>query len=156
MEFIDRIKEQKRLHRAIDASERKFIVVYGRPRLGKSTLLKRVLGDNDVYFEAGKQETQVQVSLLAGTIANYYAGFDQPIYPSWSALLTAFNGVCRENTVLVLDEFPYMVEKDDSLPSARRPQRFQSLWLPLPTCRMCARRCRLARVRKRPRRRCTR
>ena len=117
MEFVDRIKEQKRLHRAIDAGESKFIVVYGRRRLGKSTLLKRVIGEDDVYFEAGKQETQVQISLLAGTIANYYVGFDQPVYPSWAAILTAFNGLCRENTVLVLDEFPYMVEKDASLPS---------------------------------------
>ena len=117
MEFVDRGKEQKRLKRAFESETKKFVVIYGRRRLGKSTLLKRVITDEDVYFEAGRQETQVQISLLAGTIANLYSGFDMPLYPTWQSVLTAFNKVCRENTVLVLDEFPYMVEKDSSLPS---------------------------------------
>lgn len=117
MEFVDRIKEQKRLQRAFGSKKRKFVVVYGRRRLGKSTLLKRVITEDDIYFEAARQETQVQVSLLATTIADRYEGFDMPVYPSWHSILTAFNKVCRENTVLVLDEFPYMVEKDSALPS---------------------------------------
>ena len=112
MEFVDRIKEQKRLQRAFGSNKRKFVVVYGRRRLGKSTLLKRVITEDDIYFEAARQETQVQISLLATTIADRYEGFDMPVYPSWHSILTAFNKVCRENTVLVLDEFPYMVEKD--------------------------------------------
>ena len=117
MEFVDRGKEQKRLKRAFESETKKFVVIYGRRRLGKSTLLKRVISDEDVYFEAGRQETQVQISLLAGTIANSYNGFDMPLYPTWESVLTAFNKVCRENIVLILDEFPYMVEKDSSLPS---------------------------------------
>ena len=117
MEFVDRIKEQKRLQRAFGSNKRKFVVVYGRRRLGKSTLLKRVITEDDIYFEAARQETQVQISLLATTIADRYEGFDMPVYPSWHSILTAFNKVCRENTVLVLDEFPYMVEKDSALPS---------------------------------------
>ena len=59
MEFVDRGKEQKRLKRAFESETKKFVVIYGRRRLGKSTLLKRVITDEDVYFEAGRQETQV-------------------------------------------------------------------------------------------------
>ena len=117
MKFVDRNKEQKRLEKAFGSETSKFVVIYGRRRLGKSTLLKRVINENDIYFEAGRQETQVQISLLAGTIAHLYSGFDMPLYPSWESILTAFNRVCKEKTVLVLDEFPYMVEKDPSLPS---------------------------------------
>ena len=117
MDFVDRIREQRRLQKAFGTAPSKFVVIYGRRRLGKSTLLKRVITENDIYFEAGKQETQIQIALLAGTIANSYEGFDQPMYPSWAAILTAFNRICRENSVLVLDEFPYMVEKDTALPS---------------------------------------
>ena len=70
MEFVDRNKEQKRLEKAFGSETSKFVVMYGRRRLGKSTLLKRVINEHDIYFEAGRQETQVQISLLAGTIAN--------------------------------------------------------------------------------------
>lgn len=117
MDFIDRDKEQKRLRRAFSSDEKKFVVVYGRRRLGKSTLLKRVMSTDDIYFEAGKQETQVQITLLTNTISLVYEGFDLPVYPSWASILSAFNAVCRDDVSLVLDEFPYMVEKDPSLPS---------------------------------------
>lgn len=117
MEFVDRNKEQKRLEKTFGSESSKFVVIYGRRRLGKSTLLKRVITESDIYFEAGRQETQVQISLLAGTIANLYSGFDMPLYPSWESVLMALNRVCKDKTVLVLDEFPYIVEKDPSLPS---------------------------------------
>ena len=65
MEFVDRNKEQKRLEKAFGSEMSKFVVIYGRRRLGKSTLLKRVINEHDIYFEAGRQETQVQISLLA-------------------------------------------------------------------------------------------
>ena len=98
MKFVDRNKEQKRLEKAFGSETSKFVVIYGRRRLGKSTLLKRVINDNDIYFEAGRQETQVQISLLAGTIAHLYSGFDMPLYPSWESILTTFNRVCKEKT----------------------------------------------------------
>ena len=50
MEFVDRIEEQKRLQKALNGEKAAFVVVYGRRRLGKSTLIKRVLTPNDVYY----------------------------------------------------------------------------------------------------------
>ena len=104
MEFVDRNKEQKRLEKAFGSETSKFVVIYGRRRLGKSTLLKRVINEDDIYFEAGRQESQVQISLLAGTIACQYSGFDMPLYLSWESVLMAFNRVCKDRTVLVRDE----------------------------------------------------
>lgn len=43
MKFVDRIEEQKRLKGALNANVPSFIVVYGRSRLGKSSLIKQVL-----------------------------------------------------------------------------------------------------------------
>lgn len=117
MKFIDRIEEQHILHKALDNKERKFIVVYGRRRLGKSTLIKRVLKENDVYYEAEKNEQAVQMSLLAHTVNASYPHFDAVQYLSWEGILMNFNLVCKENSTLVLDEFPFLVEKTPSLPS---------------------------------------
>ncbi len=117
MDFVDRKNEHARLKKALESSDSRFIVTYGRRRLGKSTLLKRMLHDNDVYFEATKNEAVVQISMFATAVAATYDGFDLPMYPTWDAVLSAFNRVCGDNTTLVLDEFPYLVEKDNSLPS---------------------------------------
>ena len=56
MKFIDRNKEQEVLKRSLESPEPTFIVMYGRRRLGKSTLIRRVLGDGDIYFEASLSE----------------------------------------------------------------------------------------------------
>ena len=51
MKFVDRIDEQRRLHDALHGDHPSaLVVVYGRRRLGKSTLIKKVLRDDDVYF----------------------------------------------------------------------------------------------------------
>ena len=72
MDFVDRINEQKRLRSALDSAGSKFIVVYGRRRMGKSTLIKHILNEDDVYYEAIKSESEVQMSLLVNAIQSQY------------------------------------------------------------------------------------
>lgn len=117
MKFVDRNKEQEVLRRTLGLPNPAFIVVYGRRRLGKSTLIRRVLNDGDIYFEASLSEKTIQLSLLARAIATEYPDFDKPVYSDWEDIIMAYNYRCRENATLVLDEFPYLVQKDPSLPS---------------------------------------
>lgn len=117
MEFIDRVAEQKRLKRALASDSPVFIVLYGRRRLGKSTLLRKMLSEKDVYYEASQSERTTQIGLLSKAIGLAYEGFEGPIYPSWEEIILAFNHRCEKNATLVLDEFPYMVKEDASLPS---------------------------------------
>ena len=118
MEFIDREREQRRLRSALASAAPAFIVLYGRRRLGKSTLIRKVLGEQDVYYEAALSEPATQIALLARAIATVYEGFDGPVYPGWEEIILAFSRRCADNATLVLDEFPYMVTGDPSLPSA--------------------------------------
>lgn len=117
MEFIDRKKEIARLKRALEANGKKFIVIYGRRRLGKSTLIKRVMKESDVYFEAALNEPAVEMQLLVNTIRMTYPEFAEARYESWETLLSHFNNICDENATLCLDEFPYLVKKNPALPS---------------------------------------
>lgn len=117
MKFIDRTRELQRLIDLLSDTKGKLIVVYGRRRLGKSTLIKKVLKDGDVYYEASKSESSIQRSALASTIAIGYKDFDKPSFPNWDSLLSSFNNQCKEGSTLMLDEFPYLVEHDKSLPS---------------------------------------
>ena len=118
MQFIDRVKEQRRLKEALSSDAPAFIVLFGRRRLGKSTLIRNVLNEKDVYYEASQSEQATQIILLSKAVALAYEGFDGPIYPSWEEIILAFNHRCEKNATLVLDEFPYLVYEDPSLPSA--------------------------------------
>ena len=117
MKFLDRIEETKILTRALSQKELSFIVVYGRRRLGKSTLLKRVLKKDDIYFMADRSEESTQKRFLAMAIATKYEGFDAVVYPDWESLFRTFNQRCDKGTTLCLDEFPYLVKSCEALPS---------------------------------------
>lgn len=117
MNFVDRITEQERLNKTLGANKSSFIVLYGRRRLGKSTLIKKVLTDKDVYYIADLSESSQQRELLAQSVARVIAGFDQVIYPDWESLFVTLNERTQSRFTLCLDEFPYMVRSAPSLPS---------------------------------------
>ena len=77
MKFVDRIEEAARLKDALERERASLVVMYGRRRLGKSTLIKRVLSDTDVYFLADRSEGQHQRALLAKVIAQMFPDFDK-------------------------------------------------------------------------------
>ena len=49
-QFIDRQDSLKRLRNALLRTTPQFLVIYGRRRIGKSTLIKEIMQDKDVYF----------------------------------------------------------------------------------------------------------
>lgn len=117
MEFVNRIEEQKRLLRALNNEKTAFIVIYGRRRLGKSTLIKKILTHDDVYYMADQTERAHQISLLSKEISMVIPDFDKVIYPDWQALLTALNHRTTKRFTLCLDEFPYLVKSSPELPA---------------------------------------
>ena len=117
MNFVDRIEETARLRDALSREKSSLVVVYGRRRLGKSTLIKRVLSDSDVYFLADRSEGQHQRILLAKVVAQVFPDFDKLTYPDWESLFRALNYRTDKRFTLCLDEFPYLVEQSPELPS---------------------------------------
>ena len=117
MKFVDRIDEAARLKDALVREKSSLVVMYGRRRLGKSTLIKRVLSDNDVYFLADRSEGQHQRALLAKVIAQVFPDFDKLTYPDWESMFRAVNYRTDKHFTLCLDEFPYLVEQSSELPS---------------------------------------
>ena len=117
MKFVDRIDEAARLKDALAGEKSSLVVLYGRRRLGKSTLVKRVLSDKDVYFLADRSECQHQRVLLAKMIAQVFPDFDKLSYPDWESMFRALNYRTDKRFTLCLDEFPYLVEQAPELPS---------------------------------------
>ncbi len=117
MKFIDRIEEKKRLSAALNAENPSFVVVYGRRRLGKSTLLKQSLSTTDIYFMADQTERSHQIELFAKEIGLLIEGFAQVVYPNWMALFEALNFRARERFTLCIDEFPYLAKSSPELPA---------------------------------------
>ena len=117
LEFLDRTREVDQLTKALAARDPGFIVVFGRRRCGKSTLLQQVIRPGDIYYAADQREAPLQRRTLAGEVARRILGFAEVEYPSWLALLQTLDARAERGTCLVLDEFPYLVQISPELPS---------------------------------------
>lgn len=118
MEFLDRKDEIAELNHALSPdTPPQFVVVLGRRRLGKSTLIKRVLTPTDVYYMAGDIIEHIQRDLLKAQLAEKYPELGFAEYTSWEDLFRMLNTLTKSQFTLCLDEFPYMVKHSPELPS---------------------------------------
>ena len=117
MNFVDRIEESERLKSAINAKKSTFTIVYGRRRLGKSTMIARLLGENDVYYLADQTDAVLQREALAKMVATIIPEFDKVIYPNWNIFFDMLNNRTTQKFTLCIDEFPYLAGSSPDLPS---------------------------------------
>lgn len=116
--FLDRGPERRRLRRAFAAPRASFSVLYGRRRCGKSRLLLESMpARRTVYYVADMRESILQRADVASQIARLLPGFDQVVYPDWSALLARWWATAPPGAVLALDEFPLLASAAPELPS---------------------------------------
>lgn len=117
--FIDRADYLDRLHRALKREKPQFIILYGRRRIGKSTLIKQIINENrgDIYFLSDQTNEANQRALFAQTATFSTEGFSDAVYPDWESLLRSLNRQTNARRIVCLDEFPYLVKSCPSLPS---------------------------------------
>lgn len=116
MTFYDREDELEALTSAFESPGHAFYVVYGRRRVGKTELLKEFCtGRPHTYFLAAQESEQRQREKFVEQIADH---FDERI-PRIDAWDDAFRylgeKIQGEELIVVIDEFPYLVEENDSL-----------------------------------------
>lgn len=117
LHFMNRTREITKLTRVLGSPDPSLVIIYGRRRCGKSTLLQHVVKKTDIYFLADQQESPLQIQSLAIEIGRTIPGFEQANYPSWEALLSVLQHQAKKGTTLIIDEFPYLVQKSPELPS---------------------------------------
>lgn len=118
MEFLDRKEELAELRRILNHNTPpRFAVVFGRRRLGKSTLIKKVLDSEDVYYMAGDFINTIQRDMLKNQLAEKFPEIALASYSNWEDMLKMLNTLANNQFTLCLDEFPYMVKHSPELPS---------------------------------------
>jgi AAA+ ATPase superfamily predicted ATPase len=120
-QFVDRDAELDQLADCYESETADFIVIYGRRRLGKSELVRQSVADrNDaVYYQAVESTAQNQLEQFVDTATAQFPSL-QNVRRDWEALLGTLG---KDDAVVVIDEFPFLIEEDESLPS-----RIQRIW----------------------------
>jgi AAA+ ATPase superfamily predicted ATPase len=123
--FVDREIELGELETLLTRPGAQFAVVYGRRRVGKTTLLLEWARRSQVpyvYWVAARQSSALLLRSFSQAIYNH-AHPDTPAdsaftYPTWEmALREAATLSERGRLILIMDEFPYAAQSEGALPS---------------------------------------
>jgi hypothetical protein len=121
MRFIGRDQDLAVLGRELDTDRASLMILYGRRRVGKSTLLQKAAADRTaIYFQATLVDDALNLAALKGEIFRVLG--EDPILDGitdWLGVLHYVAGRAeeRKGLVLSLDEFPYLVGGNPALPS---------------------------------------
>ena len=120
MKFLGREKEILDLEKEYNR-DGGFVVIYGRRRIGKTTLIKQFIKSKTAfYFLATKEVESQSMKRFAGVIARTTGNsvLQKAAFSDWLDLFQAVADYKPdEKKVLVIDEFPYLVKVNDSFPS---------------------------------------
>ncbi len=114
--FIDRKEEIKSLERRYKKREFEFIPIYGRRRIGKTELiLQFIKNKKSIYFLATagtKKENIERFKTASSHLIDLSA-----IKEEWEAIFEYIKNNLKERVVIVIDEFPYLIETERGLSS---------------------------------------
>ena len=123
--FVGREGELRSLEHAYAKGGFQMAVIYGRRRVGKTTLIDEFVRDKPtLYFTAQQKTTRQNLELFSAAVYEAFSlPTSLPAFASWNDALVLIVERARswegsQPLVFVFDEFPYAAESDPSLPSA--------------------------------------
>jgi hypothetical protein len=127
MKFIDRERELKILEERFKSRKAEFFVIYGRRRIGKTELVKKIISKHNGVILIGREESKkLQLERFSKLLAEYYDDdfLRKQSFGSWDAFFEYIYEKSKgERTLIALDEFPYLIKEEKGLPSI-----FQDYW----------------------------
>lgn len=118
--FIGREYEIDTLNKLYSKEEFHLVVMYGRRRVGKTTLLSEFCDNKPaIFFVAEEYNSSLSLRNFSKQILEYFKMTDYiSTFESWEK---AFMFLAKESEhkqiILVIDEFPYLVQSNNTLPS---------------------------------------
>lgn len=109
--FVGREKELMTLESLYKKESFEFVVIYGRRRVGKTTLLSEFIKGKKAVFYPGidsneKQNLELFSSSIMTATTQSQAGFTFRDFNE--ALEYVYEEACKERLILVIDEYPYL------------------------------------------------
>ncbi|MDR2572008.1 MAG: ATP-binding protein [Oscillospiraceae bacterium] len=125
--FVNREWELNSLNQQYNTNGSSFVVIYGRRRVGKTTLIHEFVKDKPtLYFHASEESDEENRKDFALRLAELTGKKrdGNVLYNNWYDIIDVFTDYhCKEKKVLVIDELPYLVHANPAFPTI-----LQKIW----------------------------
>ena len=125
--FVDREQEMRTLQKEYEREGSSLVVLYGRRRVGKTTLISEFIKDKNALFFLASEESEAQNRRAFKDRAADFIGSEllrAAEVRDWDTIFKAVMAVpFEQKPVIVLDEFQYIGKSNPAFPSV-----FQRIW----------------------------
>lgn len=117
--MIGRIEEMNRLEQMYTSGKFEFMVMYGRRRIGKTTILQEFSQKHrTLFFSAQEKNDTLNLQDFSRLVQEYFDGSFIANFENWEDALRYFSRKTQDQrTVLIIDEFPFLAETNPSIKS---------------------------------------
>ena len=127
--MIGRVDELQQLERFYSSTKFEFLTMYGRRRIGKTTILREFADRHKaVFFSAQEKNDSLNLLDFSKTLQNFFEGTFISSFQNWEA---AFEYITKkafgEKIVLIIDEVPFLAEPNPSIKSILQ-QTIDHIW----------------------------
>jgi len=120
-QFIDREQEMEILNAEYEREGASFVILYGRRRIGKTTLLAEFIRDKKALFFLASEESENQNRIAFQDKAADFIGSEllrEAASVSWDTIFKAITDSHFDSKpVIVIDEFQYIGKSNPAFPS---------------------------------------
>ena len=125
MKFYNRKQELNALNNWWNENKSHLVILYGKRRVGKTALsLEFAKGKPAMFYLAERLDSKLQLEKISKEVGNFFEDdyLSKYGFSDWEQL---FKYIANKNErmVIVIDEFPYLVDSDPAIPSI-----FQKGW----------------------------
>lgn len=119
IEMIGRERELQQIEKLYNSSKFEFLVMYGRRRVGKTTILQEFASHHDVlFYSAQEKNDSLNLSDFSRIVQTHFDGQYIAPFTSWEDALSYITKKGKNTrTVIVIDEFPFMAGPNPSIKS---------------------------------------
>jgi hypothetical protein len=115
--FVNRERELLFLERKYAEQEAQLVVIYGRRRIGKTeAALRFATSKPNIYFLATKSSEKENLDFFFGSLSEYFGDEVLSLEKTWENAFK-YLSKSKERLILIVDEFPYLIEANRAIPS---------------------------------------
>lgn len=126
-EFIDREQEMETLQNEYNRKGSSLVILYGRRRVGKTTLISEFIKNKNALFFLASEESEAQNRMEFKNKAAEFINSDllrESSVSNWDTIFkTIMNTEFKSKPIIVIDEFQYLGKANPAFPSV-----FQRIW----------------------------
>ncbi len=118
--FIGRKNELHLLNQTYQSDKFEMLILYGRRRIGKTTLISEFYKNKKgIFYFAQERNDPLNLANFCEKVYKFYGiSANYPKFPDWNAAFEFLAEKAKEEKLLlIIDEFPYLAEENKSLMS---------------------------------------